>query len=401
MEPIREVQASVAHAVGISAGNSACRASLRASLTLIGDQWRRADENRPYPDVRPAGEPWHRLVSGRSRASAGEAPARSRCCAAESPGHRCRAHRKLRPASGSSGRRSASSRSRAAAAAVCGWWRPMRSSRSMMCPRARRPLNRPRRRRQGPWPSSARCGFAAGSATASIGRFARRAPRRLSPRNISRRWRPRSTSARSAPNDSFDMVLGHDRDLLYAGLDRGASSDLQLVRWTANGRSQWLDAANADKPASVASATMLPVAGHITSYFGYRYHPILHFTRFHAGLDIGAGWGSPIVAAGDGEVVGAGWAGGYGRQVRIAHAGGLVSSYSHMSEIVGPAGQLRPCRAADRLCRLVRPLDRPAPPLRGQARRNPGQPARRALHQRAGGQHRARERGQGAAQGAA
>jgi murein DD-endopeptidase MepM/ murein hydrolase activator NlpD len=141
-----------------------------------------------------------------------------------------------------------------------------------------------------------------------------------------------------AGNDSFDLVLGHGRDLLYAGLDRGASSDLQLVRWTAGGRSQWIDAADADQPASVASATMLPVAGHITSYFGYRYHPILHFTRFHAGLDIGAGWGSPIVAAGDGEVVGAGWTGGYGRQVRIAHAGGLTSSYSHMSEIVAQPG---------------------------------------------------------------
>jgi hypothetical protein len=141
-----------------------------------------------------------------------------------------------------------------------------------------------------------------------------------------------------APNDSFDMVLGRGRDLLYAGLDRTASPDLQLVRWNANGRSQWIDAADADKPAPVYSGAMLPVAGHITSYFGYRYHPILHFTRFHAGVDIGAGWGSPIVAAGDGEVVGAGWAGGYGRQVRIAHAGNLVSSYSHMSEIVAAPG---------------------------------------------------------------
>ena len=141
-----------------------------------------------------------------------------------------------------------------------------------------------------------------------------------------------------APNDGFDMVLGRNRDLLYAGLDRAGSSDLQLVRWNAGGRSQWVDAANADKPAPVYSGTMLPVVGHITSYFGYRYHPILHFTRFHAGVDIGAGWGSPIVAAGDGEVVGAGWAGGYGRQVRIAHAGNLVSSYSHMSEIVAAPG---------------------------------------------------------------
>jgi len=141
-----------------------------------------------------------------------------------------------------------------------------------------------------------------------------------------------------SPYDSFDLVLGRDRQLLYAGLDRAAASDLQLVRWTANGQNQWIDAANAGRPAPTVMGLALPVAGHITSYFGYRYHPILHFTRFHSGLDIGAGWGSPIVAAADGQVVRAGWAGGYGRQVQLAHGGGIVSSYSHMSEIVAQSG---------------------------------------------------------------
>ncbi len=138
--------------------------------------------------------------------------------------------------------------------------------------------------------------------------------------------------------DGFDMVLGSGGVLLYAGLDRVAASDLQLVKWTANGRNQWLDAAHADQPAPVSAGTTWPVAGRITSYFGYRYHPILHFTRFHAGVDFGASWGSPIVAAADGQVVGAGWAGGYGRQVRIVHGGGLLTSYSHMSEIVASPG---------------------------------------------------------------
>jgi murein DD-endopeptidase MepM/ murein hydrolase activator NlpD len=141
-----------------------------------------------------------------------------------------------------------------------------------------------------------------------------------------------------APGDGFDLVLGQDRQLLYAGLDRVGQSHLQLVRWNENGRSEWVDAANADRPAPVESGMMLPVDGHITSYFGYRYHPILHFTRFHAGLDIGASWGSPIVAAGDGRVVAAGWAGGYGREVQIAHGGGLVSLYGHMSAIVAEPG---------------------------------------------------------------
>jgi hypothetical protein len=140
------------------------------------------------------------------------------------------------------------------------------------------------------------------------------------------------------PDASFDMVLSPNHDLLYAGLSRVAGPSLQLVKWTAAGRSEWIDAANAARPEPVESGMMLPANGPITSYFGYRYHPILHFTRFHAGVDIGAGWGSPIVAAGDGQVVSAGWSGGYGREVEIAHGGGLVSIYGHMSDIVAQQG---------------------------------------------------------------
>ena len=140
------------------------------------------------------------------------------------------------------------------------------------------------------------------------------------------------------PNDSFDLVLSPDRQLLYAGLDRVGDSPLQLVRWTTSGGSEWINAASADRPEPVNSGMAMPANGPITSYFGNRYHPILHFTRFHAGIDIGAGWGSPIVAAGDGQVIGAGWSGGYGREVQISHGGGLVSLYGHMSEIVAQPG---------------------------------------------------------------
>lgn len=138
-----------------------------------------------------------------------------------------------------------------------------------------------------------------------------------------------------APGDTFDLVLGNGGNLLYAGLDRGAAPDLQLVKWN----SSWIDAANAARPAApVESGLTMPANGPITSYFGNRYHPILHFTRFHAGVDIGAGWGSPIVAAADGQVVVAGWSGGYGREVQIAHGGGVVSLYGHMSGIVASPG---------------------------------------------------------------
>lgn len=141
-----------------------------------------------------------------------------------------------------------------------------------------------------------------------------------------------------APNANFDMVLGSGANLLYAGLSRAGERELQLVKWSAGGRSDWIDAASASEPQQSSAGMTWPVSGRVTSYFGYRYHPILHFSRFHAGVDFGASWGSPIVAAADGQVAAAGWAGGYGRQVRIAHGGGVVTSYSHMSEIVASPG---------------------------------------------------------------
>ena len=148
-----------------------------------------------------------------------------------------------------------------------------------------------------------------------------------------------------APDDRFDLVIASRRaatgerqtgPLLYAAVDRSAAPDLQLVKWGSPGRDSWVDAADIGRPA--AASMMWPVAGRITSGFGYRYHPILHFARLHKGIDFGAGWGSPIVAAADGQVAAAGWAGGYGRQVRIAHAGGIATSYSHMSRIVAEPG---------------------------------------------------------------
>ena len=143
------------------------------------------------------------------------------------------------------------------------------------------------------------------------------------------------------PFDRFEYIIdsrsgGDASGLLYAGLHRAQGGDVELVRWASGGRSGWVDA-NA-KPQSSSSGLMAPVAGHITSGFGSRVHPILRFTRFHSGVDFGARWGSPIVAAADGQVVGAGIAGGYGRQVRIAHGGGIVTTYSHMSSMAASPG---------------------------------------------------------------
>ena len=71
----------------------------------------------------------------------------------------------------------------------------------------------------------------------------------------------------------------------------------------------------------------------ISSRFGLRRHPVLKFTRLHAGVDFAAPPGTPILAAGAGRVVEAGPNGGYGRWVKISHDGGLATGYAHMSRI--------------------------------------------------------------------
>jgi murein DD-endopeptidase MepM/ murein hydrolase activator NlpD len=145
-----------------------------------------------------------------------------------------------------------------------------------------------------------------------------------------------------APFDRFDFavakgLIGEPDRLIYAGIDRAQYSDVQVMKWTANGKTDWFDG---NPQEQAAHGLMAPAAGRITSGFGYRVHPILRFSRFHAGIDFGALWGSPIVAAADGQVVGAGWTGGYGRQVRIVHDGGLMTTYSHMSAMVAQPGTL-------------------------------------------------------------
>ena len=67
------------------------------------------------------------------------------------------------------------------------------------------------------------------------------------------------------------------------------------------------------------------------SPFGARRHPILGYVRMHTGVDWAAPRGSPILAAGDGEIIKAGWSRGYGYHTEIRHANGYVSSYSHQN----------------------------------------------------------------------
>jgi murein DD-endopeptidase MepM/ murein hydrolase activator NlpD len=87
----------------------------------------------------------------------------------------------------------------------------------------------------------------------------------------------------------------------------------------------------------------MPVRGHKTSNFGQRFHPLFHYWRLHTGMDIGAGMGSPIVAAADGQVVRAGYSGGSGNYTCIHHGryqgDGIATCYAHQSQMLVSPGQ--------------------------------------------------------------
>jgi murein DD-endopeptidase MepM/ murein hydrolase activator NlpD len=140
------------------------------------------------------------------------------------------------------------------------------------------------------------------------------------------------------PGDDFTMVF--DRkisesgktvetgELLYAEIGaKGQTS--RFYRFDHDGRSEFFD----EQGKNIRGFLLrTPVdAARVSSGFGMRRHPILGYTRMHPGIDFAAPSGTPVYAAGDGVVLAAGRAGGYGNQVKIRHQGGWDTGYSHLS----------------------------------------------------------------------
>jgi len=139
--------------------------------------------------------------------------------------------------------------------------------------------------------------------------------------------------------DEFDLVLSYRRaetgevevgELLYAGLNRGTKSRAEYLKWQQNGRTNWFEASGVGQSSGLLAR---PTNGAITSGYGMRRHPILRYKRMHSGLDFKGRYGAPIYAVSDGRVTYAGRKGGFGKFVKIKHAGNLASGYAHMSRI--------------------------------------------------------------------
>lgn len=129
-------------------------------------------------------------------------------------------------------------------------------------------------------------------------------------------------------------VLRNDRKVLEESLD-------ELERISREMEAQIREMQNKNRVALGSGKFIWPLQskGSISSYFGYRFHPILRKRKYHSGVDMAAPYGLSILAADSGVVVFAGWNNGYGKMVILDHGSGFSTVYGHCSIIQVRKGQ--------------------------------------------------------------
>lgn len=86
-----------------------------------------------------------------------------------------------------------------------------------------------------------------------------------------------------------------------------------------------------------------PVSSYITSPYGMRFHPVLHYWKLHDGTDFRAPCGTPIRAAADGKVTDKYYNGGYGNRLFVSHGvidgSSITTVYNHLSRYKAHLGE--------------------------------------------------------------
>jgi murein DD-endopeptidase MepM/ murein hydrolase activator NlpD len=133
--------------------------------------------------------------------------------------------------------------------------------------------------------------------------------------------------------------LSQDRQAMMAAEDQ-LQRDSQNVTLLIRQRLGYLPGASGQETFIYGTGRLsYPSQGPVTSNFGWRNHPVLGYSRFHAGTDFGVPTGTPIRAADSGRVIFAGWQGGYGNTVILDHGGGMTTLYGHASQLYVQEGQ--------------------------------------------------------------
>jgi murein DD-endopeptidase MepM/ murein hydrolase activator NlpD len=140
-------------------------------------------------------------------------------------------------------------------------------------------------------------------------------------------------------SDTFDVFYGNPltgssskrKVLHFAQLTLDGKTKTLYRYTTRDGQTDYYDEQGRSAQKSLLKT---PVSGaRLTSGFGMRRHPLLGYSKMHAGVDFGVPQGTPIRAAGSGVVKIAGRHGAFGIAVEIKHNDRYETLYAHMSKL--------------------------------------------------------------------
>lgn len=142
-----------------------------------------------------------------------------------------------------------------------------------------------------------------------------------------------------SPGDVFEVAFDQEVNaqgqaigqpkLLFAQLTTPQKS-LALYRFeTPGAEAGWFDGNGATTKRGLMRT---PVDGaRISSKFGMRFHPVLHYNKLHGGTDFAAPTGTPIYAAADGTIEFAAMKGANGNLTVLRHENGWQTLYLHQN----------------------------------------------------------------------
>ncbi|GAB2186994.1 M23 family metallopeptidase [Roseibium sp. LAB1] len=142
-------------------------------------------------------------------------------------------------------------------------------------------------------------------------------------------------NARVQPGDALELFFTEGDDnsppkILYAALNTGNTTrEFYRFRTPDDGVTDFYDDTGQSAKKFLIRKPLN--GGKFRSGFGMRRHPIHGYTKMHRGVDWSAPRGTPIMAAGNGTIVKAGWSSGYGRRIELQHTNGYTTTYNHMS----------------------------------------------------------------------
>ena len=152
-------------------------------------------------------------------------------------------------------------------------------------------------------------------------------------------------SLKNAENEFKKLFSFKTKERVLENIDTSDNGSIDMealkdqIKLTMESVGEIKDYLNQQKDFYLATPKGWPVAGRVSSSYGYRAHPQTGARDFHSGMDIASNPGTPVKATADGIVSFAGWSGGSGNLVALEHGLGFSTYYAHNRLVVVKVGQ--------------------------------------------------------------